>query len=341
MGDAAAVAAAAAAAQQQQRLAALSGAGASAEQAAEMVMALYHDPSRAAQANAWLVEMQASEAAWQLAPQLMQAAAEEVRFYGASTLYKKCRTDIAQVPAEARAPLLGQLLSMAAGAAAGPVRRHLCLAVAATVVAASEAVGGLAGLLGHAGFAALPKVAMLEILSFLPAEVNDSTLSSRQRDAIVVTLKEALPTVFGFVTAEAAAEDEATLAQVVAVVEGWAAQGTGLSLPLIATSAAPIYTLLFRLVQADSPLASSATAALCSAIEATTREQLAPARLLRGDRRRRAGLPPAVRQGRSGAGRRCLRRVRAAGRSACRARAADDTEGWRRCGRRGLAARPA
>ena len=110
---------------------------------------------------------------------------------------------------------------------------------------------------------------MLEILSFLPAEVNDSTLSSRQRDAIVVTLKEALPTVFGFVTAEAAAEDEATLAQVVAVVEGWAAQGTGLSLPLIATSAAPIYTLLFRLVQADSPLASSATAALCSAIEAT------------------------------------------------------------------------
>ena len=230
---------------------------------------------RAAQANAWLVEMQASQAAWQLAPQLMQAAAEEVRFYGASTLYKKCRTDIAQVPAEARAPLLGQLLSMAAGAAAGPVRRHLCLAVAATVVAASEAVGGLAGLLGHAGFAALPKVAMLEILSFLPAEVNDSTLSSRQRDAIVVTLKEALPTVFGFVTAEAAAEDEATLAQVVAVVEGWAAQGTGLSLPLIATSAAPIYTLLFRLVQADSPLASSATAALCSAIEATTREQLA------------------------------------------------------------------
>ena len=70
------------------------------------------------------------------------------------------------------------------------------------MVAASEAVGGLAGLLGHAGFAALPKVAMLEILSFLPAEVNDSTLSSRQRDAIVVTLKEALPTVFGFVTAE-------------------------------------------------------------------------------------------------------------------------------------------
>jgi|EP01047_Picozoa_sp_COSAG01_P093376 hypothetical protein len=56
--------------------------------AAEMVLALYHDPSRTAEANAWLVEMQEDPAGWQLAPQLLQADAPEVCFYGANVLYQ-------------------------------------------------------------------------------------------------------------------------------------------------------------------------------------------------------------------------------------------------------------
>lgn len=243
-------------------------------QASEIIMALYHDPQRAAEADAWLTAIQASAAAWELAPQLLQAEAEEIRFFGANVLSKKCRTDMAQVPTESRESLLGQLLALAGSAEPGPVCGRLCLSIAAMVVSASEAQG-LAGLLAHTGFAALPKVLMLEILSYIPTEVSDSALSSRQRDSFVACLREALPTVFTFVSEAAMAEDEATLKQAVAVVEGWASvEHTGLSLALLATNFAPIYTMLFRLVQSGSSLAGSASAALCSTIEKTKRQEL-------------------------------------------------------------------
>lgn len=245
-----------------------------AAQASEIIMALYHDPARAVEANSWLVAFQDSAAPWELAPQLLQAEAEEVRFFAANALSKKCRTDMAQVPAESRLSLLSQLLAMAGASAQGPVCGRLCLAVAATIVSASEAQG-LAGLLNHANFAALPKVLMLEILSYIPGEVNDSALSSRQRDAFIASLHEALPTVFSFVSQEATVKDEATLKQVVAVAEGWASvEHTGLSTAVLATNFPAVYTLLFRLVQSNSSLASAASAALCSTFEGTKRSEL-------------------------------------------------------------------
>ena len=42
-----------------------------------------------AEADAWLTAIQASAAAWELAPQLLQAEAEEIRFFGANVLSKK------------------------------------------------------------------------------------------------------------------------------------------------------------------------------------------------------------------------------------------------------------
>lgn len=267
-------AALAAQAERLQQLAAADGATPTVAQATEIIMALHHDPRRAAEANSWLTAMQDTGAAWELAPQLLQAPAVEVRFFGANVLSKKCRTDTAQLPTESRQSLLGQLLVMAASVERGPVCGRLCLAVAATVVSTSEAQG-LQGLFAQTSFTSLPQVLMLEILSYIPTEVNDSALSSRQRDVFVTSLREAVPAVFAFVSQAAAAEDEATLKQLVAVVDGWTSvEHTGLSLAYLATNFPPIYTLLFRLVQSGSSLAGSASAALCTAIESTKRQEL-------------------------------------------------------------------
>ncbi len=267
-------AAAAAQAERLQRMSGGDGAAPTVAQATEIILALHHDPQRAVEANSWLTAVQDTAAAWELAPQLLQAPAVEVRFFAANVLSRKCRTDIMQLPAESRQSLLGQLLAMAASAERGPVCGRLCLAVAATVVSTSEAQG-LTGLFAQTGFTSLPQVLMLEILSYIPTEVNDSALSSRQRDAFITSLREAAPTVFAFVSQAATAEDEATLKQTVAVVEGWASvEHTGLSLAFLANNFQPIYTLLFRLVQSGSSLAGSASAALCSAIESTKRQEL-------------------------------------------------------------------
>ena len=264
----------AAQAERLQRLAASDGATPTVAQATEIIMALHHDPRRAVEANSWLTAMQDTDAAWELAPQLLQASALEVRFFGANVLSKKCRTDTAQLPTESRQSLLGQLLVMVASAERGPVCGRLCLAVAATVVSTSEAQG-LHGLFAQTSFTSLPQVLMLEILSYIPTEVNDSALSSRQRDAFIISLREAVPAVFAFVSQAAAAEDEATVKQIVAVVDGWASvEHTGLSLAFLATNFPPIYTLLFRLVQSGSSLAGCASAALCTAIESTKRQEL-------------------------------------------------------------------
>jgi hypothetical protein len=57
-----------------------------AAQVQEMVLILYSDPARSVEANAWLVEFQSQSQAWQLAQQLSQSEAEEVRFYAANVL---------------------------------------------------------------------------------------------------------------------------------------------------------------------------------------------------------------------------------------------------------------
>jgi hypothetical protein len=110
----------------------------SVEQASEVIMAMYHDASRTKEANVWLTELQTRQEAWQLAAALLDTDTTEVRFYGANVLHQKCKSDINQLPSEARAVLMQQLITCLGTSAADAVRVQLCLATTALVVTAPE-----------------------------------------------------------------------------------------------------------------------------------------------------------------------------------------------------------
>jgi hypothetical protein len=116
-----------------------------------------------------------------------------------------------------------------------------------------------------------------QILAVVPGEVGDSSLSLRQRDSFVGSLQEALPTVFGFFSqaVETGWGREEIMAAAVSAVNGWAScEHSGLTVPVLAASFAPVYRLLFELIRTGQPLATESTTALISAIGNTSVAEL-------------------------------------------------------------------
>lgn len=211
---------------------------------------------------------------------------------------------------------LSQMLcALSSVAAGGPVCKRLCLAVAAVVVGEPAGLTSLLShrsvypicryvsvfvpakltacivrntmhelsrlMYVHtyvcSGFEGLERGVMLQVLAAVPAELSDSTLSSRQRDDFIVTLRAAVPIVFAFFSQAVESDwgNASFAAAAVAAVREWAAcDHSGLTLPVIAASYTSIFRLLFHHFETGGSLALEASEALVSSLENTPAVQL-------------------------------------------------------------------
>jgi hypothetical protein len=128
------------------------------------------NPSLRRSADKWLQDFQASDAAWELATNLISAGGSaESRLFGCTVLCNKLRGgNLGGLPPESatslRTALLQRLASLSGeyGALVANVGPQLCRAIASLLV------GGVTALLGDPAFAALPAPSMLHVLALVP-----------------------------------------------------------------------------------------------------------------------------------------------------------------------------
>lgn len=127
------------------------------------VMALYHDPSRAEHANAYLLAFQNADAAWHIAGSLVGSPQPEVALFAACCLHQKAKST--SLPLDQLQSQCETLL-LAIGRTTQPaVRSQLCLAAAAL---GRSLEAGPAGLAHSSSFAALPPHAQVDLIATLP-----------------------------------------------------------------------------------------------------------------------------------------------------------------------------
>ena len=128
------------------------------------------NPSLRRSADKWLQDFQASDAAWELATNLISAGGSaESRLFGCTVLCNKLRGgNLGGLPPESATSLRTALLQRLAGlsgeygALVANVEPQLCRAIASLLV------GGVTALLGDPAFGALPAPSMLRVLALVP-----------------------------------------------------------------------------------------------------------------------------------------------------------------------------
>ena len=141
------------------------------------VLALYHDPSRAREANEYLLAFQNSDAAWHSSAELLRSSHANVVLFAACCLHQKAKASARELsPAELRWQC-EQLCSAIAAVPHPPVRAQLCLATALIAAAlypadadvGADCPGPAAVVYGADGPAReLPAALQVQILTALP-----------------------------------------------------------------------------------------------------------------------------------------------------------------------------
>ena len=130
------------------------------------VLALSRDPSRAAEASAYLLAFQNGTTAWEVAEALLGSQHEEVVLFAACCLHNKAKVG---GPAQSAAELCERLCVAVAVMQRAAVRSQLCLAVA---LLAAGFQGGPAALCRSGVFASLPASSQVEVLAALPQALS-------------------------------------------------------------------------------------------------------------------------------------------------------------------------
>lgn len=133
------------------------------------IICFYREPARAAEANAYLVAFQQSDAAWEIAEQLLTSTHADVSHFAACSLHQQAKRSASARSTDVLQSQCSRLLGTVGSMPSNLVRSQLCLAVsvlAASLFAADT--GGPAALCASAVFMALPPSTKIELLAALP-----------------------------------------------------------------------------------------------------------------------------------------------------------------------------
>ncbi|KAF8946454.1 Nuclear import receptor [Haplosporangium gracile] len=150
------------------------------QQTINALNALYNAPSNSEkkEANRWLEDFQAKQEAWQTAVLLLSAETVglEAQVFGAQTLRRKIVDDFQDLDAASRKQLHTSLLNISFQhkASAKVIRTQLCLALAALALRMLEWEQPVRHMINLYGSNAADLPYLLEFLTVLPEDVNDS-----------------------------------------------------------------------------------------------------------------------------------------------------------------------
>ncbi|KAF9939699.1 Nuclear import receptor [Mortierella alpina] len=154
------------------------------QQTVAALNALYNAPSNSAkkEANLWLEDFQAKPEAWQTAVILLtnETVGTEAQVFGAQTMRRKIVDDFQDLDAAHRASLRDSLLSLSVQHKSSPkiIRTQLCLGLAALALRMLEWEQPVNHLISMYGSSTTDLSYLLEFLTVLPEEVNDSRCPS-------------------------------------------------------------------------------------------------------------------------------------------------------------------
>ncbi|KAI8598175.1 armadillo-type protein [Dissophora ornata] len=158
------------------------------QQTVAALNALYNSPSSSAkkEANLWLENFQAKPEAWQTAVILLtnENVGKEAQVFGAQTMRRKIVDDFQDLDAAHRASLRDSLLSLSMQHKSSPkiIRTQLCLALAALSLRMLEWEQPVNHMINLYGSSTADLSYLLEFLTVLPEEVNDSRCPSLTDD---------------------------------------------------------------------------------------------------------------------------------------------------------------
>ncbi|KAG0312190.1 Nuclear import receptor [Linnemannia gamsii] len=154
------------------------------QQAVTAIDALYHAPSNEAkkEASRWLEDFQAKQEAWQIAVMLLTAETVglEAHVFGAQTMRRKIVDDFQDLDATSRKQLHTSLLNISFQhkASAKIIRTQLCLSLAALALRMLEWEQPVRHMISLYGSNTEDLPYLLEFLTVLPEDVNDSRCPS-------------------------------------------------------------------------------------------------------------------------------------------------------------------
>ncbi|KAF9180617.1 Nuclear import receptor [Haplosporangium sp. Z 11] len=154
------------------------------QQTVAALNALYNAPSNSAkrQANLWLEDFQAKPEAWQTAVILLtnDTVGKEAQVFGAQTMRRKIVDDFQDLDAAQRASLRDSLLNLSMQHKSSPkiIRTQLCLGLAALALRMIEWEQPVNHMINIYGSSPMDLSYLLEFLTVLPEEVNDSRCPS-------------------------------------------------------------------------------------------------------------------------------------------------------------------
>ncbi|KAG0288381.1 Nuclear import receptor, partial [Dissophora globulifera] len=158
------------------------------QQAVAALNALYNSPSSSAkkEANLWLEDFQAKPEAWQTAVILLtnDTVGTEAQVFGAQTMRRKIVDDFQDLDATHRSSLRDSLLNLSVQHKSSPkiIRTQLCLALAALSLRMLEWEQPVNHMITLYGSTATDLSYLLEFLTVLPEEVNDTRCPSLTDD---------------------------------------------------------------------------------------------------------------------------------------------------------------
>ena len=223
-----------------------------AEEVEAVILALYGDPSRAAEANAWLMEYQSSQTAWELSVTLMASVHMSVRFFAANTLHQKLKMSIEELPEPAQASLLDTVLGLM-GRDENQGHQILTGLCVCLVLLGLHFTGTpdrfRTAILDNPRFLSLPLPAALEFCLLLPQEWDRSGMARQRQDTALHELSLAMPRAVDLLQGPLLSGTEPTLqAKCLQALAGWFKFG----MTLTSLSQSPLCGCVFQLLQSPS-----------------------------------------------------------------------------------------
>jgi len=214
------------------------------------VMALYHEPSRAGEANAYLLAFQNCDSVWNVGMGLLSSPQPEVALFAACCLHQKAKSSV--LPADQLHHQCEALLRAIGQATQPAVRAQLCLAAAAL---GSSLEAGVMALARSASFAALPPQAQVELIGTLPQACpqHHERLRPAMREVMALLQHHSRP-------------DAPAQLAVASCCKSWSVLGFDLH----DLSSGPLLTALTLGLRCPAPLCEVCSEVLCEAMEVST-----------------------------------------------------------------------